>query len=130
MPAFRTWIRVKDATGEFDWPKDQPLRPGVTAVPDAPEYRGPVARASKPFTDKAGNPTLRTSYDTHTVPELQAIISARIDNGHDVDPASDRKADLIAALLDDDNASGPNTDGPDHGDNPDHETGAAGEGDE
>lgn len=129
MPVFPTWIRVQDATGEFDWPKGKPLRPGVTIVEGASEHTGRVARDPKPFTDKGGNPVQRTAYDKQTVPELQAAISARIDAGRQVEPVSDRKADLIAALVADDNASDPNP-GSDDGNNPDHETGAAGEGDE
>lgn len=129
MPVFPTWIRVQDATGEFDWPKGKPLRPGVTLVDDAPEHIGRVARDPKPFTDKGGNPVQRTPYDKKTVAELQDEIRARIDDGRQVEPVSDRKADLIAALIADDNASD-STPGSDDGNNPDHETGAAGEGDE
>lgn len=57
MADTRTWIRVEDASGQFDHDKSRPLPDGVTAVEGYAEHVGPWARDPKPRTDKAGKPT-------------------------------------------------------------------------
>lgn len=50
----RTWIRVEDEFGQFDWPKDQDLPQGVKPVKDYPEHVGTIARDGKPKTASKG----------------------------------------------------------------------------
>lgn len=44
-------------------------------------------------------------YDDWTVPELQAQVKTRVEGGATITPASSKKADLIAALRQDDAAN-------------------------
>lgn len=104
--AFTIWVRVEDAFGQFDHPKGADLPAGVSLVEDYPEYEGHLARAPKAFVDKDGNPAPRTqkSYSRTNVSDLEAEIARRTDAGREIQPASTKKADLIAALVADDAA--------------------------
>jgi len=48
---------------------------------------------------------LEDDYDDWTVPELQAQVKTRVEGGATITPASSKKADLIAALRQDDAAN-------------------------
>lgn len=101
-----TWVRVEDASAQFDHPKGARLPKGVRLVEGADEYVGNVARPAKPFTDKDGKPTSRDqqAYDRQNKPKLEAEIADRVAAGRAIEPAGANKADLVAALVADDAA--------------------------
>jgi hypothetical protein len=104
MSSFTTWVRVENAFGQFDHPKGVDLPSGASLVEDYPEHVGPLAREPKAFVDKTGAPVSRVAktYDRQLVVELEDEISKRVAAGHVIEPASTKKADLVAALVADD----------------------------
>jgi len=106
-----TWIRVEDAFGQYDHPKDLALPKGAKPVKDYPEHDGPWAREGKPRTDKAGQTVdlPPSPYDEQNKDQLEGEIAERNagrDEGHQiVVEGKGNKPDLIAALVADDAAN-------------------------